>query len=557
MLARLLIENVAVIEHCEIEFSAGFNVLTGETGAGKSILIDAIGAVLGERTSRELIRTGESRALVCAEFEDVSDSVSQIAADLGYEVEDGMLILRREIREDGKSVCRINGQGATVSMLREIGRALINIHGQHENTALLSVDRHLGYIDSVAENKNLRDEYLAAYRQLRSLEKELRSLDTDDEMRERRMELLRFQIEEIEDAAILPGEYEELVARRTTYRNFERISRALAAAYELLSGGEDEYGAFDILSQSADKLESVSQLFEGAEQIAERLRSLSYEAEDATGQLRSLRSNLEFDEDDLDEVENRLAVLEKIRRKYGDEKAAIDTLESAKKELATYEHSDERREELRSLIAAARSAAEETAGRLSENRRENAESFCARVCEETVFLDMPNIRFTFAQSKTELSETGADAFEFLLSANVGEPARPLAKIASGGELSRIMLAVKNVLADKDDIDSLIFDEVDTGISGRAANKVGIKLREVSRGRQIICVTHLAQIAALAHTHLFISKQVINDRTSTSVRALDEQERVGEIARIIGGDSRTDALLETAREMIAAAGNDDN
>lgn len=555
MLSKLYIENIAVIERAEIDFSKGFNVLTGETGAGKSILVDSINAVLGQRTSRELIRTGADRAFVCAEFEDVSPAALQELSELGYEPapEDGNSVsLRREIRADGKNAVRINNRPGSISDLRAVGRLLINIHGQHENQALMSVDRHMKYLDSMGGYSGKLAEYAAIYRSYASAARELSRLRTDEAENARRADMLKFQINEIASADITVGETESLKKRAKMIENAERISGALRRAYGLINGGDDTDGALSAIQQSAALLSEISPVSETGG-LAERLSSIVYELEDISSDIDSMNEINDFNPAELDEIESRLETLTKIRRKYGEEQEALGYLQNARAELDSIEHSDELLEEMTKKARESYHQALKAAGELTRLRKAAGVKFCKAVGRELSFLDMPSVRLAVDIQPCNLNILGADTVEFLISANPGEPPKPISKIASGGELSRIMLAIKTVLADIDDIDTMIFDEVDTGISGRAAHKVGVKLHEVSRSRQIICITHLAQMAAQADAHLLIKKNVSGGRTYTSVTPLTFDERKQELARINGGDVITDAMLKTAEELLNNAG----
>lgn len=556
MLSKLYIENIAVIERAEIDFSKGFNVLTGETGAGKSILVDSINAVLGQRTSRELIRTGAEKAFVSAEFENVSPAALQTIAELGFESAEetgGTVMLRREIRSDGKNTVRINDRPASISDLRTVGRLLINIHGQHENQALMSVDSHMKYLDRMGGYSEKLDEYAFIYRAYASAARELSRLRTDDAEKARRADMLRFQINEIESADIKVGETDSLKKRASTIENAERISGAFNGAYSLINGGDETDGAFSSLQQCAALLAEISPVCEGSGGLAERLSSIVYELEDISSDISSMNDNNEFNPSELDEIQNRLETLARIRRKYGDEKEALDYLEKARAELDSIERSDELLAEMTQKARECYHSALKAAEELTRLRKEAGKKFCEAVAHELTFLDMPSVKLAVDIQPCNLNIHGSDTVEFLVSANPGEPPKPIAKIASGGELSRIMLAIKTVLADIDDIDTMIFDEVDTGISGRAAHKVGLKLHEVSRSRQIICITHLAQMAAQADNHLLIEKNVLNGRTYTSVTPLTFQQRKQELARINGGDIITDGMLQTAEELLNNAG----
>lgn len=556
MLSKLYIENIAVIERAEIDFSKGFNVLTGETGAGKSILVDSINAVLGQRTSRELIRTGADRAFVSAEFEDVSPAALRELAQLGYEADvenGGTVLLRREIRSDGKNAVRINDRPGSISDLRTVGRLLINIHGQHENQALISVDRHMKYLDSMGGYSEKLEEYAAIFRAYASAARELSRMRTDDAEKARRADMLRYQINELESAEITVGETQALKSRRNTIENAGRISAALSGAYAFINGGDESDGAMNMLQQCTALLSEISPVCEGSGGLAERLSNMVYELEDISSELSSMNEENEFSPSELDEIETRLETLAKIKRKYGEEQEALDYLEKARAELDSIERSEEILAELTGKARECYHSALRAAEELTRLRKAAGEKFCEAVRRELAFLDMPSVRLAVDIQPCNLNIHGADTVEFLISANPGEPPKPIAKIASGGELSRIMLAIKTVLANIDDIDTMIFDEVDTGISGRAAHKVGVKLHEVSRSRQIICITHLAQMAAQADTHLLIKKNVSDGRTFTSVTPLSFEQRKQELARINGGDIITDAMLQTAEELLNNAG----
>ena len=552
MLTSLKIENVAIIESAAIEFGCGLNVMTGETGAGKSIVIDSINAVLGERTSRELIRTGADSAKVYAVFEDVGENVKAMLDENCIECDDGVLIVNRVINRDGKNICRVNGFPVTVSMLKSIGRELIDIHGQHDNQALLSPEKHCGFIDSYAENAQLIEDYRRAYSTLCEIRKELHSINTDEQEKARRIDLLTYQIDELEQAEITAGEWDELNERKTLFNNSQRVIDSLNTAYEVL---KCDNGGIDCVSQAASELERAGQYMDSVNETAQKIADMRYELEDAAEIIRDSLSELDFDESELDEIEERLDLLYRLSRKYGQtEEDMLSYLEKAKAELESISFSEERQKillekEQKAFVEAEKLAAELTAVRLNFGRQ-----LSDAICAELEFLDMPNVRFAVSREETELSENGKDSIEFLISANAGEEPKPLAKIASGGELSRIMLAIKNVLADSDNVDTMIFDEIDTGVSGRAAQKIAMKLREVSAGRQVVCVTHLAQIAAQGDVHLYISKSVRDGKTYTDIRPLLSDDRIEEIARIMGGIEITDLQRQSAGEMLAAAGN---
>ncbi len=550
MLTSLHIENIAVIEQAGIEFLPGLNVLTGETGAGKSMVIDAINAVLGERVSRDVVRTGSAEARVTAVFSEISRRTASTLEELGYPPdEDGMLLVRRTISAEGKGSCRINGQPVTAAVLRSVGRLLVNIHGQHENQALLSPERHVDYLERLGGLLPLHAAFTAAYERYTDVCRRLDQLTMDDGAKARRLDMLRFQVEEIEAAALRPGEEEELKSQRTLYRNAEKIAVSLAAAKELFSGGEESDGALSLLSRAADELRDAGRYVEELGSLSERVQSLLYELEECGNDLRDFASHLDFEPGELERVEERLDQIRRLTSKYGpDEQAVLDYLEQARQELEGIEMSDELAARLTAEREETEAAARAAAEQLSAARKAAASAFAAQVGEELAFLDMPGVRLEVAVEPVELGAGGIDRVEFRIAANPGEAPKSIAKIASGGELSRIMLAIKSVMADVDDIDTLIFDEIDAGISGRAAWKVGVKLRQTGTGRQVLCVTHLAQIAAQAHHHFLISKSVRDGRTYTAVAPLGREEREGELARIIGGEP-TPAALEAAREML--------
>ncbi|HOB36622.1 MAG TPA: DNA repair protein RecN [Candidatus Avimonas sp.] len=554
MLSSLHIENIAVIEKAEIELGFGLNILTGETGAGKSIVIDAINAVLGERVSKDIVRTGSGEARITAVFTDISEKNLRQLNELGYPAdEDGSLLIQRTISADGRGGCRINGQPSTISMLRTIGRMLVNIHGQHENQSLLSPETHLFYLEQIGGIVPLHEEYRRAYREMCRIKELLEQSKMDEGLKARKIDILQFQINEIEAAQIRPGEEEELSAQRDLYRNAEKIAVAISGAREQLLGGDGSAGALELLSDAVSQVNFAGQYVESMAELGKKLESLMYDLEEYSGELRDFFSQLDFEPDDLEQVEERLDLIRRLKSKYGgSEQAVLDYLEQAKKELEEIELSDVRIEQLNGELKRAESMVNELAKKLSDERRKAAKKFEQNVNEQLNYLDMPNVRFSVDIRPIEPGPNGIDRVEFLIAPNPGEPPKPIARIASGGELSRIMLALKSVMADADDIDTLIFDEIDSGISGMAASKIGIKLREISEKRQVICVTHLAQISAQARNHFLIVKNVRGGRTYTDVLPLDYQGRVKELARIIGGVI-SEAALQTAREMLSNAG----
>ena len=555
MLSNLYIENIAVIEKTSIDFKKGLNVMTGETGAGKSIVIDSINAVLGNRTSKELIRTGASSAFVSAEFTNLSEKAIAVIDEAGFELEDGELLIQREISTTGKNKCRINGRPATVSTLKEIGVQLINIHGQHESYELMSPELHISYIDKLAGLESEIEAYQEVYKKYKKLSAELKKATVDESERERKIDLLKYQIDELEDADLRDGEYEELNEQKAVLQNSEKIIEAIMSSRALMNGDEESSGVLENLQEINSQLSDISEYMSEVEPINSRIESAIYELEDCLSELTGLTDFVDTDGGSLDSIEERLDLIYTLGKKYGSTiKEMLDFLDKAKKELNALVMYDENREALIKECDKAYKEAEKLAKALSEKRRATSSEFADKVCEEMAFLDMPNVKLVVVQESCELNSLGCDNIEFLISTNPGEPPKPISKIASGGELSRMMLAVKNVLSDKDDIDTLIFDEVDTGISGSAAQKVGLKLREVSKSRQVLCVTHLAQIAAMGNSHFKISKSVRDEKTFTKVEELDHEGRKQELARIIGGTEMTKASLDYAEEMLRAGEN---
>lgn len=550
MLSSLYIENIAVIEKTQIDFTEGFNVLTGETGAGKSIVIDALNAVLGKRTSKDIVRTGAQSACVSAVFTDVDDNTIAKLSKYGFPAEeDGTLILYREISAVGKTACRVNSRPATVSVLRDIASSLIDIHGQHDSGELMLQSAHQEYIDSFADFGDTYTAYRAVFAKLRDCKHRLEEMKSDDAQRARKIDLLRYQTEEIDAAALIPGELETLGEQKSLALNRERVQSALLGAHELL-GGENEQNAMRLLEEAANKLEGAQEYLPEIKALSTRVRDAFYEIQDCSCALSELSDSAQEEQFDLGEIEQRLDLIYRLSRKYGE---TIDDIlafaQQARTELQTLLEYDTNLEALQEEFETLYEKARSLALTLSEKRRQSAKLFTARVQEEMAYLDMPNVRLTVDFQTTPLSPGGMDKIELLISANPGEEPKPVSKIASGGELSRMMLAIKNVLADKDQTPTLIFDEVDTGISGSAAQKVGLKLKAVSSGRQVICVTHQVQIAALADTHFLIQKEVQSGRTFTQVKRLNMEQRKYELARIIGGVEITELTLKHAEEML--------
>lgn len=552
MLTSLKIENVAIIESAAIEFGCGLNVLTGETGAGKSIVIDSINAILGERTSREIIRTGAQSAKVYAVFEDVNEKVKAFLDENGIDCEDGVLIINRTLNRDGKNICRLNGAPVTVSMLRELGGELIDIHGQHDSQSLLSPEKHCGFVDGFAENADLISDYREKYRRLCEIRHSLKKLTTDESSKSQRIDFLTYQIDELEKSDITPGERDELKARKALINNSQKVMESLNTAYMALKA---DGAGIDMISNAETEIANASEYMDSLGEASEKITDIRYELDDIAELVRDAMAEIEYDPSELDDIEERLDLLYRLSKKYGEtEEDMLEYLAKAREELESIAFSEEKVRELQKQEKTALAEAEAAAERLTESRKNAGEKLSKAICSELEFLDMPNVRFVTNIEDIGLTENGRDSVEFLISANVGEEPKPLAKIASGGELSRIMLAIKNVLAETDGVDTMIFDEIDTGVSGRAAQKIAMKLRSASKGRQVICVTHLAQIAAQGDVHLYISKSVSDGKTYTNIKSLIEEERVSEIARIMGGMEITQLQLESAREMLANAGN---
>lgn len=553
MLSNLYIENIAVIEKTNIDFSLGFNVMTGETGAGKSIVIDSINAVLGQRTSKNIIRNGADSAFVSATFTDVSKFAEKKALTLGFEVEDGMLILQREMSVSGRNNCRINSRPATVSALKELSSYLVNIHGQSDNAELMSPSLHLHYIDALSGNQKLILEYREIFNEYVKVKAELEKADDDDASRLSQIDLLKYQIEELENADIKIGETDSLNEEKTVLLNSDKITKSLIKAKSLLDGDDDIDGVINMTDDAFSALSSASRYQESLTDLSDRLANALYEIKDISSLIEDAISDIESDPYRLEEIEERLDLLYKLSRKYGStEEEMLEFLENAQiklKELLDY---DVNREKLKTRYTELLDLATKKAESLSEIRHKVAENFATQVQNEMAFLEMPNVRLVVDFVKTELSKTGFDKVEFLISVNLGEDPKPVTKVASGGELSRMMLAIKTVLARHDIVETMIFDEIDTGISGSAAQKVGMKLKEVSRDRQVMCVTHQAQIAALADTHFLINKEFSNDKTYTEVIKLDMDGRVNELARIIDGVNITKTALDHARKLIENA-----
>jgi len=547
VLSLLHIENIAVIECADISFDKGFNVLTGETGAGKSIVIDAISAILGERAYRDMIRTGANKASVRAVFTDVPEFPWFAENGVEYDPE---TIIQREVFQDGKNVCRVNGTLVTVTILRKLGMQLIDIHGQHDSASLFDETSHLHFLDSFADNQTTYEDYLEKYNAVAELRREIERMTMDEGEKLRRMETLRYQIEEISKADLEVGEDEVLESRRKVLQNAEKLSDGINAAVECLYGSDETDGAASLLAEAERELSRLSRYTDAFAQLHERVADLMYQVQDAAEEVRDARDDLSYSADELERIESRLDVIHRLRRKYGVTCADIlQYLEDAKAELDEIEFADDHLERLKAKCQAAEKLAWDAAYSLRWSREQAAEHLSERILTELAQLDMPNVQFSCNFTETELSISGADSVAFYMSANAGEALKPLSKVASGGELARIMLAMKNVLAEKDSINTLIFDEVDTGVSGRAAQKVAEKLRSVAKNKQVLCVTHLPQLAALADIHLLISKEERAGRTYTTVIPLDMEGRKGELARIIGGANISEITLKSAEEML--------
>ena len=552
MLSLLHIENIAIIESADISFDHGFNVLTGETGAGKSIVIDAISAVLGERTSRELIRTGAKSALVTAVFTDLSDM--NWLEEHGIPTQGEELLLQREIQGDGKNICRVNGRPVTVAQLRDLGRRLLNIHGQHDGQQLLDPACHLGYLDSFGKTGPLLEAFQESFQSVSALKRRINSLEMNEAERERRVDTLTYQIAELERAELKEGEDEELNERKQLLRSAGKLTQALDGAEYALSGDENRPGACGLIADAEGELRAVSRHSSQISELAEKLTALRAAADDIQEYLWDMRRELDFSPDELDRLESRLDVLYRLKKKYGSTVGEMLTyLERSRAELEEIQVADDTIAHLRLELDKAKAEAIKRGKALSEARQKAAVALQKRVEEELRQLDMPKVRFEtqFLPNGGEdgMDATGMDQIQFLMSANVGEALKPIQKVASGGELARIMLALKNVLAEDDGIGSLVFDEVDTGVSGRAAQKVAEKMSDVARHKQVLCVTHLPQIAAMAHTHFSVQKGERDGRTFTRVEHLDRAGREDELARLLGGANVTDTLRESAKELL--------
>ncbi len=551
MLKTLKIENIAVIESADIEFSSGLNILTGETGAGKSIVVDAINAILGERTSKELVRSHSDYAFVSAYFDNVNEEANKILDEMGLErSEDGVILINRKIYATGKSICKINGYAATVSMLKRLAKALVNIHGQHDSQALLDPDKHCGYIDMLSKNKGIYEAYRESFKKLIVVRRKLKALTIDEDSKDKQLELLNYQINELEQAQIVKGEKQELLKKKALYDSSEEIKLALEAVRLAISGTEDKVGVVGAVSDMKNTLLSLNAQSDNVKEVISMLEDSEDTLYEVSKKVENERENIFFDVNDRDNIEARLEEIFKLERKYGEgEENLLSYLQQAKEQRDSILYSDEELESLNNEYDILYDDAMKKAEMLSNERKKTASQFEKDVMEELAFLEMPKIKFKVDFKQGNLSSSGYDKVEFLISANPGEAEKSLSKIASGGELSRIMLAFKNILARHDSIDTLIFDEIDTGVSGKASGKIGLKLSNLSNDVQVIAVTHSAQIAAYANRHLLIEKEFRNDKTYTKVTILDREARAHELARIMGGLHITDTMLQSARELL--------
>lgn len=549
MLSSLQIENVAVIQKAEVHFEPGLNVLTGETGAGKSILIDSINAILGNRTSKDLVRTGASKAVIRAAFEQVPSAVLDKLEQSGYERSEALL-LSREITAEGKSSCRINGMPATAAVLRDLCGGLININGQHDSVGLLNPAHHLGILDDYAQNRTVFQEYYTLYRKLVQVKRELDALITDETEKQRKIDLLQYQVQEIEDAGLTAGEEQTLENRRKVLSNASAIRDRLAQSYALLSGSDDAAGAVDLLGETSNAVDAAAQLDPALTAAAGQLLDLYYNAKDVAADLIGRLDAYDTNDAELDEVEQRLDLLYRLKRKYGNTVEDVIAFgQKAREELDSIQHSQQRYDALQAEKMRLYAKAREKAEVLTQTRLKAFEELNTRISGTLDFLNMPGVRMTLRHTRGPLASHGQDSVEFYISTNPGEAPKPLAKIASGGELSRITLAIKNAMADKDAVPTVIYDEIDSGVSGKAAGRIGEVLRQSAQGHQILCITHTAQIAALADCHLLIQKNVSNERTYTEIHPLDENGRVEALARLISGDHVTELSRANAREML--------
>lgn len=554
MLTTLRIDNIAIIESAAIDFGNGLNVMSGETGAGKSIIVDSISAILGERTSKELIRTGADKAQVTAFFEDIGPNVTKLLYYLGIPIEsDNTLHISRTISLDGKNACKVNGTTVTVSMLRQLGKELISIHGQHDSQNLLNPECHYKYLDALANNEDIYNDYLEKYSAYSNLYKQFKALSQNEEEKQKRIEFLQHEISEIESAGIRVGEYDELTSKRDLYRNSEKVIKGLQDALSILSDGDDSTGVVNAMFDASKAVEKSAAHYDGAEKLSAEMMDLSYALEAKKGEIESMIYDCEFNPATLNEIEERLSFLFKMKGKYGEsEEEILEYLENSKAELDTLINLNLSQDEIITKLEHDKEILLDAAEKLSLSRKHAASEFEVHVKHELTFLDMPNVEISVIFERTKLNPTGSDNIEFLISPNPGEALKPLAKIASGGELSRIMLAIQNVLSQNDNVGTMIFDEIDTGVSGSAAEKIAKVLKSVGSKGQVICITHSAQVASYADNHFVVEKKVQNEKTYTYVTPLDRDGRIKEVARIIGGVNITELQIKSATEMIDSA-----
>lgn len=554
MLTNLRIENIAIIESATIDFGNGLNVMSGETGAGKSIIVDAISAILGERTSKELIRTGAEKAQVTALFEDITPNVTKLLYFLGIPVnDDKALHISRTISLDGRNSCKVNGCAVTVTMLKQLGKELISIHGQHDSQNLLNPECHYKYLDALADNEDLYNDYLEKYSAYSNLYKKFKALSQNEEEKQKRIEFLQYEINEIESAGVRIGEYDELCEKRELFRNSEKVIGGLKDALSILTDGDETTGVVNAMFDASKSVEKSAAHYEPALKLSQEMTELTYQLEEKKNEIEKTLYELSFDPEKLSEIEERISFLFKLKGKYGEsEEEILEYLQNSKDELETLINLNLSQDEIIAKLEKDKEILLEAADKLSLSRKHAASEFEIHVKHELTFLDMPNVEISVNFERTKLNTTGSDNIEFLISPNPGEELKPLAKIASGGELSRIMLAIQNVLSANDNVGTMIFDEIDTGVSGSAAEKIAKVLKSVGTKGQVICITHSAQVASYADNHFVVEKKVQNEKTYTYVTPLDRDGRINEVARIIGGVNITELQIKSATEMIDSA-----
>lgn len=551
MLSQLYIKNIAVISEASIDFGPRFNVFTGETGAGKTILVSAINGVLGARMSRDIIRSGEDSAYVSALFTQLPQDVCAKIEEMGFEMQDDTLLIAREV--GSRNLCKVNGRPATVQLLREIASMLIDVHGQKDNHRLLSPENHIAYIDAFGGLEDCRREYQVLYEKILEVRNQLERVNRRDREKEHQVDLLTYQIGEIESAALHPGEEEELLLKRDQIANAERIIRLLSQSKQLLDGEEEVSGILQMFEELTNNLSQLTHFLPQMEPLAMRMEEIGYDLSDCAGDLGNYLDQMDYQPQELEQVEERLDLIYRLKRKYGNSvEEILEYLEKSREQLQQLNLSEEKAQELQEEYLRLKPQVQQAADLLTSRRHKAAKEFLSRVKKELEFLNMPSVRLSVSAGRSGWKPDGQDELEFLISSNVGEEPKPLAKIASGGELSRVMLSIKNVLAQKDRVGTAVFDEIDTGVSGKAAQKIGQKLQEVSHNRQVICVTHLAQVAVYADHHLLIEKSEEDGRTYTRIKPLDRQGRVEEIARMISGENLTETAIQNAREMLSLA-----